>query len=150
MDEVVDVRLLIDRLAAAGLLTGNSERLRRFLLRVCEALDAGADVPVSYSELLVVARCGINVGANDSELRAARIQAAREVDAHRLDPRLDALFRLVRFTLEPEGKLATDWFEVLWAFVEQAEAAGLAESLLSQLLVMEFPELSEDRGPDPG
>ena len=143
-DDYDDVRELIERLAEAGLLVNEEWRIRRFMLKACEAIEGPADA--TYSSLVELARRCQAGECTAEAIRDGRAKASTEMDRSK-DTNLlnEASFRSIRFLLiQPDSKIL-DAFDVLWAFVESTERAGLQDAQLAELLRQTFPELQGTR-----
>jgi hypothetical protein len=135
-----EARDLIDLLAARVELAHEGNRIRHLMLSVCEGINAAGNR--AYAEVLEIGRKCVNGKCGPEQLKEARIQVVHERDRNRLtSPSLEAAFRTVRYVLELPETPISDWYDVLWNFVADAERAGFTDESFAKLLKESFPEL---------
>jgi hypothetical protein len=134
----VNIGSLIDGIAATDDLAIHAGKFRQFMLRVCERVMPAVD-DAQYAAILEVARCCVLGRSSLSEIAKARAQVAKVEDELRDfdDARLSA-YRLARYLLHVPAEHVSDWFEVLWAFVDEAESAGISDCELVEMLQAEM------------
>ncbi len=126
----MQIRDLVDAMDMRAIPGG---ALREFMVRVCVELSPVGDA--EYRALLALGRQCVIGQCREQELEEGRIKNALLIRAAaNVDPKREAALRALRFILQAPTEPPAGWFHEMWTFVDEAEAAGMTDDALVNLL----------------